>query len=62
MDTQEIYYCYSNKLHHFLLGLGERYISVSVNKNTNAKYWTFNKSKQLDEKIELYNSLKYKYK
>lgn len=62
MDKQEIYYCYSNKLHHFLLALGERYISVSVNKNTNAKYWTFNKSKQLDEKIEIYNSLKYKYK
>lgn len=61
MDTN-IYYCYSNKLYHFLLALGERYISKSVNKNTNVKYWTFEKSAKLDEKIELYNSLKYQYK
>lgn len=61
MDSN-IYYCYSKKLYYFLLALGERYISTSVNKNTNTRYWTFHKSERLDEKIQLYNSLKYKYK
>ena len=44
------------------LGLGESYISSNINKNTGVRYWTFQKSKNLDEKIELYNSVKYKFK
>ena len=53
----DIYFCYSKKLHYFLMGLGESYISSNINKNTGVRYWTFQKSKDLDEKIELYNSV-----
>lgn len=58
----DIYFCYSKKLHYFLMGLGESYIFSNINKNTGVRYWTFQKSKDLDEKIELYNSVKYKFK
>ena len=58
----DIYFCYSKKLHYFLMGLDESYISSNINKNTGVRYWTFQKSKDLDEKIELYNSVKYKFK
>lgn len=58
----DIYFCYSKKLHYFLMGLGESYISSNANKNTGVRYWTFQKSKDLDKKIELYNSVKYKFK
>lgn len=58
----DIYFCYSKKLHYFLMGLCESYISSNINKNTGVRYWTFQKSKDLDEKIELYNSVKYKFK
>ena len=44
------------------MGLGESYISSNINNNTGVRYWTFQKSKDLDEKIELYNSVKYKFK
>lgn len=57
----KIYYCYSRNLHYFLMALGERYISSSVNKTSNVRYWTFQKSEKLDQKINLYNSVKHKF-
>lgn len=36
----------------------ENYLSVGINKNTNIKYWTFQKSKRLDELIKLWNQIK----
>ena len=56
-----IFYCYSDRLYHFLSALGFRYESVGVNNNTNKKYRVYNKSEQLDSAIELYNSIKHKY-
>lgn len=56
-----IFYCYSDRLYHFLSALGFRYESIGVNNNTNKKYRVYNKSEQLDSAIELYNSIKHKY-
>lgn len=58
----DLYYCYSKKLHYFLMSLDEKYISSSINKNTNTRYWTFKKSERLDEKIALWNEIKHKVK
>lgn len=55
------FYCYSNRLSYFLMSLKFRYVSVGVNKNTNKKYWVFEKSQKLDDAISLYNSVKHKY-
>lgn len=55
------YFCYSTRLYHFLVSMKFRYMSVRVNKNTNKKYWTFQKSEKLDSAIELYNSFKHRY-
>lgn len=48
-------------MNFFLMALKFRYISTSVNKNTNKKYWVYEKSADLDSAIELYNSVKHKY-
>lgn len=48
-------------MNFFLMALKFRYISTSVNKNTNKKYWVYKKSADLDSAIELYNSVKHKY-
>ena len=55
------YYCYSTRLYHFLVSMKFRYMSTGINKNTNKKYWVYNKSEKLDSAIELYNSVKHKY-
>lgn len=55
------FYCYSNRLSYFLMSLKFRYVFVGVNKNTNKKYWVFEKSEKLDDAISLYNSVKHKY-
>ena len=55
------YYCYSTRLYHFLVSMKFRYVSTGINKNTNKKYWVYNKSEKLDSAIELYNSVKHKY-
>ena len=55
------FYCYSNRLSYFLMSLKFRYVSVGVNKNTNKKYWVFEKSEKLDDATSLYNSVKHKY-
>lgn len=57
----DLFYCYSNRLHYWLRSLRFRYVSVGVNKNTNKNYWTYEKSAELDEAIALYNSVKHKY-
>ena len=54
------FFCYSKRMFHFLSFMNLRYISVGINKNSNQKYWVYKKSKDLDQAIELYNSLKYK--
>lgn len=56
-----IFYCYSNRLHYWLRSLRFPYLSVGINKNTNKNYWTYEKSEKLDDAIRLYNSVKHKY-
>lgn len=56
-----IFYCYSDRLYHFLASMRFRYESIGINSNTQKKYWVYNKSEQLDSAIELYNSIKYRY-
>lgn len=52
------FYCYSKRMSLFLRSMKENYLSVGINKNTNIKYWTFQKSKRLDELIKLWNQIK----
>lgn len=52
------FYCYSKRMSLFLRSMKESYLSVGINKKTNAKYWTFQKSERLDRLIELWNQIK----
>lgn len=64
MDNKNVsclFYCYSNRLNYFLLGLKFTFVSTDINKNTNKRFWTYNKSEKLDDAISLYNSVKHKY-
>lgn len=61
MNENNHFYCYSNRLSCFLISLKFRYISTGINKNTNKKYWVYEKSEKLDDAITLYNSVKHKY-
>lgn len=60
MDNN-IFYCYSNRLHCFLLSMKFKYESKGINNNTNKTYWTYLKSDKLDKAIELYNSIKHNF-
>ena len=53
-----LFYCYSVKLAYFITSQGMNYISKGRNKNNGLTYYVFNKSKELDEIIELWNKLK----
>lgn len=53
------FYCYSNRMRHFIQSFGVPYVSVETNRNTNKKYWIFSKSEKLDKIIQLYNSVKH---
>ena len=57
--NNELFYCYSKDLYHFIMSFRERYVSKGINKNTNTKYYSFNKSERLDKIIELYNRVKH---
>ena len=61
MQMNNNFYCYSKRMNFFLMALKFQYISTSINKNTNKKYWVYEKSADLDLAIELYNSVKHKY-
>ena len=50
------FYCYSNRMYHFIKVFDVEYISVGVNKNT---YYVFPKSEKLDKIIALYNEVKH---
>ena len=53
----DIFYCYSPRLKDFLKSLGFVYGTPGTNKNTNAKYYPFEKSEALDFAIEKWNEL-----
>lgn len=56
-----IFYCYSVRLQNFLASMKFQYVSISINHNTNKKYWTYIKSEKLDSAIQMYNSIKHSY-
>ena len=59
--NKNCFYCYSDRLHHFLASVNFRYITIGSNKNTNKRYWVYEKSDDLDLAIQLYNSIKHKF-
>jgi len=59
MKDCELFYCYSKRLSHFLRAFIP-YKSVGINKNTNSKYYTFEKSERLDNLIKHYNHIKHR--
>lgn len=53
------FYCYSDRLFHFIKAFSMDYISIGVNRNTKKKYYLFRKSEKLDKIIDLYNKVKH---
>lgn len=53
------FYCYSKRLYYFIKSFDVNYISFGINKNTNTKYYIFEKSEKLDKIIDLYNEIKH---
>ena len=56
-----IFYCYSKKLSHFIRAFDISYIDIGIHPRTKVKYYMFSKSERLDKIIELYNEIKHKY-
>jgi hypothetical protein len=59
MREENIFYCYSKSLFHFLMSFDEKYIQKGTNKQSDTIYYTFRKSSRLDSLIELYNTIKH---
>ena len=53
------FYCYSKRLFYFIKAFNIDYLYIGVNKNSNTRYYVFEKSDRLDRIIDLYNKLKY---
>ena len=53
------FYCYSKRLFYFIKAFNIDYLYIGVNKNSNTRYYVFEKSDRLDGIIDLYNKLKY---
>lgn len=58
---EDVFYCYSDRLFCWLKALRFRYKWHGINSSTNKDFWTYEKSEKLDEAINLYNSMKYKF-
>ena len=56
-----VFYCYSIKLFHFISAFGEQCYASKINELTNKRYWVFKKSKRLDDIIHFYNEIKHKF-
>lgn len=61
MDKENIFYCYSLRLFHYLSAFGEKCYGSKVNSQSQNRYWMFKKSKRLDTIIESYNNVKYSF-
>ena len=59
MDNK--FYCYSKRLAYFIRSFNVKYLSAGTNKNSNTKYYIFEKSDRLDKIIQLYNKVKHSY-
>jgi hypothetical protein len=54
----KFFYCYSVKMKDFLKSQGFVYITKALNPNSQRPYFMFNKSIELDEAIQKWNSIK----
>lgn len=54
----DLFYCYSVKMYHFLQAMGLKYLREGVNKRTNTKYYIYKKSQRLDDLISEWNLMK----
>jgi len=52
------FYCYSIKMKDFLKSQGFNYITKALNPKSQKPYFMFNKSLELDNAIQKWNSLK----
>lgn len=52
------FYCYSYNLKEFLKSNGLRYISASVNSNTQKKFWVFEGTNELNRLLSVWSSKK----
>lgn len=55
----QIFYCYSDRMSHFIRAFGIRYLDIGLNSKSNKKYYVFEKSERLDKIIILYNKVKH---
>lgn len=53
------FYCYSYNLKCFLLENDQRFITSSINKNTNKKFWVFEGTDELNELLECWKNRKH---
>ena len=58
MPVNKLFFCYSFRLAYFIKSQGMNYINKGKNRNNGLTYYVFNKSKELDEIIILWNKLK----
>lgn len=61
MEQNNVFYCYSLRLFHFLSAFNQKCLASKINQASKKRYWVFNKSEQLDKIIELYNKTKYEF-
>lgn len=54
-----LFYCYSNRMAHFIRSFDIKYLNIGVNNNTSRKYYVFRKSQKLDKVIALYKEVKH---
>lgn len=48
------FYCYSYNLKCFLIENGQRFITSSINKKTNKKFWVFEGTTELNELLSIW--------
>lgn len=61
MNKENIFYCYSLRLFHYISAFDEKCYGSKINSQSKNRYWMFKKSARLDKIIESYNSVKYSF-
>ncbi len=62
MIDSQYFYCYSYRLMSFLKLYGFKYKNKGFNYNSKSRYCLYPKSKDLDNAIEIWNTIKFKLK
>jgi hypothetical protein len=56
--TNDLFYCYSTNLFHFLKGHGQRYVVTGLHEKTMRKFWVFPKTDELKALLTKYDEVK----